>query len=719
MREETEKATALRHEIEAQLEERQAQVEEATRKAIACMERELASRKAVADIRKEKLALLEKMDSSAAENASLRAQVDSQSQELTALQSRLTESQLNAENRIRSLEQELKHNSEQLLQAVAQDKSASRTVKDLQEQITKLQASHTAAADAQRQLEAEKSTLTTQLTAAQKEATSARAQIQSLEKALREQRDRRAAEEKEHASRIADVESARARAEAQVAELSKSHGETVASHRAALASATTAQENLRKQLAESEKTRQDLQTHLEEVDKQKEQQLQALQQQLEAVKKRAAEDKERAATANTEAMDALRAATADAVARAVGKALQHPAQDLPSLQVLLSGCASDLQNLKRAAFSTSRSSQQAGQALNYAVNAAAQLGYACCIQQREADAENLPASHPSREGCKQAAAAVERAVSALLTPATTGSDKAPPEAEQALQQALQALKTLEEQSASLDNVLQRRTNVLEEQMAAATGSVEDAEARIAALLESARQALDEGQLAVHEGILDQSMALMRLIKQLIVSAGHLQREIVAAETAAGKGPTNAAQFYKRNSRWVEGLVSAAKAVGGAATATVDAADRAIAGRGKLEELMVCGQEIAASTAQLVVVSRVKAKPESKKKAVLEKDSQEVYDATQKLIAVVRDACVKTRAAQTAEDYLKLSLVQAKRLQMDSQIRVLELESELMKEQERLRQLRKAHFQLSEQAEVGGDEGQAAVPASVKVGEAKH
>ena len=104
-----------------------------------------------------------------------------------------------------------------------------------------------------------------------------------------------------------------------------------------------------------------------------------------------------------------------------------------------------------------------------------------------------------------------------------------------------------------------------------------------------------------------------------------------------------AQFYKRNSRWVEGLVSAAKAVGSGVSLLVDTSDRALNNEAKLgkwicfplrvislshsgatflEEIMVCGQEIAASTAQLVSASRVKAKFDSPGKQQLETDSKQ-------------------------------------------------------------------------------------------------
>lgn len=112
--------------------------------------------------------------------------------------------------------------------------------------------------------------------------------------------------------------------------------------------------------------------------------------------------------------------------------------------------------------------------------------------------------------------------------------------------------------------------------------------------------------------------------------------------------------------------------------------------------MVCGQEIGASTAQLVSASRVKADPRSANKSKLESDSvagiaqnraqtnlrREVQSATKSLIEAVRNACLEKRDARTgnnlyifstwtrvflAQDFMKLTLTQAKRLQMDSQV----------------------------------------------------
>ena len=46
------------------------------------------------------------------------------------------------------------------------------------------------------------------------------------------------------------------------------------------------------------------------------------------------------------------------------------------------------------------------------------------------------------------------------------------------------------------------------------------------------------------------------------------------------------------------------------------------------------------------------------------------------------------------DYTNMSLTQAKRLEMESQVRALELEKELEMERTRLAELRKVHYHLA-------------------------
>uniref|UniRef100_A0A8C1SYC8 Huntingtin interacting protein 1 n=1 Tax=Cyprinus carpio TaxID=7962 RepID=A0A8C1SYC8_CYPCA len=143
-------------------------------------------------------------------------------------------------------------------------------------------------------------------------------------------------------------------------------------------------------------------------------------------------------------------------------------------------------------------------------------------------------------------------------------------------------------------------DLVEQEMAATSAAVESAAARIEEMLNKSR-AVDTGiKMEVNERILASCTDLMQAIKVLVLSSKDLQRDIVES----GRGAASMKEFYAKNSRWTEGLISASKAVGWGATMLVDAADQVVQGTGKFEELMVCSHEIAASTAQLVAASKV-------------------------------------------------------------------------------------------------------------------
>ena len=76
----------------------------------------------------------------------------------------------------------------------------------------------------------------------------------------------------------------------------------------------------------------------------------------------------------------------------------------------------------------------------------------------------------------------------------------------------------------------------------------------------------------------------------------------------------------------------------------DAADKVVAGEAKFEELMVGSQDIAASTVQLVVASRVKADHESDNLKAVESASKSVSTATGNVVATAK-SCM-----QLIEDY---------------------------------------------------------------------
>ncbi|XP_055369792.1 huntingtin-interacting protein 1 isoform X2 [Betta splendens] len=241
-------------------------------------------------------------------------------------------------------------------------------------------------------------------------------------------------------------------------------------------------------------------------------------------------------------------------------------------------------------------------------------------------------------------------------------------------------------------------DLVEQEMAATSAAVESAAARIEEMLNKSR-AVDTGvKMEVNERILASCTELMQAIKELVLSSKDLQRDIVES----GRGAASMKEFYAKNSRWTEGLISASKAVGWGATVMVDAADLVVQGKGKFEELMVCSHEIAASTAQLVAASKVKADKGSSNLQRLQQASRGVTQATAAVVASTKSGKSQIEETDTM-DFSSMTLTQIKRQEMDAQVLVLELETRLQKERERLGELRKKHYELAGVAEGWGEE----------------
>ncbi|XP_059976393.1 huntingtin-interacting protein 1 isoform X2 [Mesoplodon densirostris] len=204
-------------------------------------------------------------------------------------------------------------------------------------------------------------------------------------------------------------------------------------------------------------------------------------------------------------------------------------------------------------------------------------------------------------------------------------------------------------------------DLVDKEMAATSAAIETATARIAEMLSKSRAGDTGVKLEVNERILGSCTSLMQAIQVLIVASKELQREIVES----GRGTASPKEFYAKNSRWTEGLISASKAVGWGATVMVDAADLVVQGRGKFEELMVCSHEIAASTAQLVAASKVKADKDSPNLAQLQQASRGVNQATAAVVASTISG--KSQIEDTdSMDFSSMTLTQIKRQEMDSQ-----------------------------------------------------
>ncbi|XP_064620055.1 huntingtin-interacting protein 1-like isoform X2 [Lineus longissimus] len=236
-------------------------------------------------------------------------------------------------------------------------------------------------------------------------------------------------------------------------------------------------------------------------------------------------------------------------------------------------------------------------------------------------------------------------------------------------------------------------DLVDQEMYSTQEAIDQAASRFQDMLESSRKDHSGIQLEVNERIIDSCTALMKAIKILVEKSKALQREIVAQ----GRGAADSKEFFKKHHRWTEGLISAAKAVGAGANHLLDSADKLVRGNGTFEEVIVSSQDIAASTTQLVVASRVKADPKSKSLADLTSASKGVTQATGNVVASAKAGASMIEEKDTM-DFSQVSLTQAKRMEMNSQVRVLQLENDLEKERVKLAELRKKHYQLAGESE---------------------
>ncbi|KFU91565.1 Huntingtin-interacting protein 1, partial [Chaetura pelagica] len=320
------------------------------------------------------------------------------------------------------------------------------------------------------------------------------------------------------------------------------------------------------------------------------------------------------------------------------------------------------------------------------------------LLQGSATSHQAPMEHADRllETCRQCGSEAVSYLSALQDPGTVQSADCSP-----VMTCLSRISAIGEElrPRGLDVKQEELGDLVDKEMAATAAAIETAAARIEEMLSKARAGDTGVKLEVNERILGSCTGLMQAIHILVMASKDLQREIVES----GRGAASPKEFYAKNSRWTEGLISASKAVGWGATVMVDAADLVVQGKGTFEELMVCSREIAASTAQLVAASKVKADKDSANLCKLQQASRGVNQATAGVVASTKAGKSQVEEKDSM-DFSSMTLTQIKRQEMDSQVRVLELENQLQKERQKLGELRKKHYELAGVAEGWEEDG---------------
>lgn len=260
-----------------------------------------------------------------------------------------------------------------------------------------------------------------------------------------------------------------------------------------------------------------------------------------------------------------------------------------------------------------------------------------------------------------------------------------------LRASLQGLATSVEalvpkDSSSLSRATGEIGDHVEREMLAASKAIEAATQRLQALMSRPK---DTGRystidLQVHDAILGAAMAITNAIAKLIAAATASQQEIVAR----GRGTSSVAAFYKKNSRWTEGLLSAAKAVAWATTLLIETADGVVSGNKPLEQLIAASNEVAGATAQLVQASRVKADFMSKTQETLELAAKAVTEACKALVRQVKAVTEKQSVNGDAVDYSNLGSHDFKMREFEAQVQILTFEKELTNARRALAELRR-------------------------------
>jgi len=235
-----------------------------------------------------------------------------------------------------------------------------------------------------------------------------------------------------------------------------------------------------------------------------------------------------------------------------------------------------------------------------------------------------------------------------------------------LQKLSKLADTFAPKSGKLSNQSGDLGDIVDRELTNAANAIDAAVERLNKLRKKPRNGYSTYELKINDSILEAAIAVTDAIAQLIKAATASQKEIVKE----GRGSSSRTAFYKKNNRWTEGLISAAKAVAASTNTLIETADGVISGRNSPEQLIVASNDVAASTAQLVAASRVKANFGSRTQDRLEEASKAVGKACRSLVRQVQEIISQRNRDEGDEvDHTKLSGHEFKVREMEQQVSV--------------------------------------------------
>ncbi|GMM40337.1 Sla2 protein [Hanseniaspora uvarum] len=196
---------------------------------------------------------------------------------------------------------------------------------------------------------------------------------------------------------------------------------------------------------------------------------------------------------------------------------------------------------------------------------------------------------------------------------------------------------------------------------------------------------------INKTILEFALEIIQAVLQLTKASIASQHEVASNNDMK----LSQADFYRKNSRWTEGLISAAKAVGNSTKLMIGTADGLLKGSNSYEEFIVASKDVSASTAQLVAASRTKLNIQSKTQMNLEDSSRLVSNSCKNLVEHIKAMLAKTSKVDEI-DISKLSIHEHKTLEMEQQVEILKLEMMLDHARKRLGDIRQFNYKSEEQ-----------------------
>ncbi|ODV60619.1 Sla2p [Ascoidea rubescens DSM 1968] len=188
-------------------------------------------------------------------------------------------------------------------------------------------------------------------------------------------------------------------------------------------------------------------------------------------------------------------------------------------------------------------------------------------------------------------------------------------------------------------------------------------------------------IQVSKAILSSTIFLTDAISALLQAAARCQDEIASSGKYKSRN-----EFYKKNNKWTQGLISAANSVATSTSYLIKTADGLINNSNSFEELIVASNGVVSSTVQLVASSKVRIAQMSKSQDDLEQAGTKVNSASKALVNKVK-SLLGSQEPKDNVDYSKFSGHQLKTTEMEQQIEILKLENALDNARKKLGQIR--------------------------------